>query len=115
MTLDQLKLWLEGHAFHIEPTRVRESSDQCDWYVWRQTVTGRNCETHGDRLSIVVYPYSGLLNGRIREGVEVELCGQYDSLWWEFRVYSITPNDLVARLPVIEGGLVAAWNGLDGS
>ena len=118
MTLEELKEWLKSEGFTTDNNYLASRENRCKWYAWRRTVLpARECETNGNKAQIIVYPWSmGIDVPGLKvpaDGVEVELCGEANGIWWKLTAYSLSPKELTKRLSSIERSLVAAWNALE--
>ena len=113
MNIAELKTWLEADGFRIAPDRHTWYQRDDGWYAYRRSsIPARECETNdGKPAQIIVYPYPSF-NAAGSDDVEVELCGEAGGIWWKLRGIGIAVDDLPAKLPAVEAGLVAAWNAL---
>lgn len=111
----ELRKWLEGNGFKFAENPIRHHANECNWYAYRQSrFDARRCECNDDkpRMQILVNPSSIKLHGVIHESVEVELCGEFDGVWWRMKAYSLKPSEVATKLYGIEFSLISAWDAL---
>lgn len=106
---DGLRYWLASCGFRIAPSSSY-CGNACNWYAYRRSeLPARECECNdGKPAQIVINPYEIVGN----EQVEVDLIGEYGGVWYKLKAYSLSSDDLRARLPDVEASLVRAWNAL---
>ena len=111
--LDDLREWLKSNSFRISRDSSRNESG-VNWYAYRPTRwPGRECECNeGKACQLVVWPHDMRFGGHRISGVELEVSGEALGIWWKFRGYSISVEDLPQKIDTVEHGLVAAWNAI---
>ena len=112
---EALRDWLTGQGFRCAENRLNYPNNKCNWYAYRRSeLSARVCECNDDKpgMQIVVTPRAMVVNGEAYEGVEVELCGEANGVWWKMTAYSLKPDEVPEKLEGVERALIAAWNAL---
>jgi hypothetical protein len=109
---DELREWLKSQGFGVY-TYSPSADNACNWYACRTTaLDSRRCECNEKPVQIIVRPFVFCTPPHKIENVDVEVRGKTGDLWFQLMAYSLTPDELRARLPEIEARLIAAWNAL---
>jgi hypothetical protein len=109
MTPEVLKNALAAEGFKIAPNHLRDSS--VGWYAWRQLRDCPDCALNDKPPSLIVYPYHINHADRDWYSVEFDLSGQLPTgEWLNAKVYSITMDEAIAKIPNAERILVTVWN-----
>lgn len=114
---DSLREWLISQGFHVAQDCKYGSSNECNWYAYRKSdLPARACECNNDTgMQLVVNPYRLITPSAPSgawESIEVEVTGESRGAWFKLQAYSLTHDELHARLGEIESCLIAAWNAL---
>ena len=112
---EELRGWLTEQGFRCAENPLRYPENGCNWYAYRRSeLSARVCECNDDKpgMQIVVTPSEMTLNDTTHRGVEIELRGEANGVWWKMTAYSLKPEDVPAKLADVERALIAAWNAL---
>lgn len=109
---DSLREWLVSNGFSTSENTVRAVNNETNWIAYRRIdLDARECEgNRGKQISLFVWPFACRPIGY--SSCEVEIRGEAGGIWFILKAYSVTPQELMQRLPEIERQLVAAWNAL---
>ena len=108
--LDQFQEWLVNNGFTICENTGRSDYNEADWHAYRRLPSARECEMNGSKVFLWIDPY--VYSGIGYAACEAEVTGMAGGMWFDFKVYVATPDELMSRLPEIETKLVTAWNSL---
>jgi len=111
--LADLREWLTGQGFRATSDSLGSRDNACDWYAYRRsTIPARPCECNDKpNMQLVVRPYINIDRPEW-SSVEVDVTGEAGGVWFKLQAYSLTVDDLRAKLPAIEAALMAAWNAI---
>ena len=111
---DGLREWLVSQGFQLTLNPLRHDDDGCNWYAYRWSqIEARECECNdGKPMQVIVAPHRYEGDGHAFENVEVEVIGEAGGVWFKLAAYSLKPDEVQAKLPDVERGLIAAWNAL---
>lgn len=107
--LEDLKAWLIDKGFRaFKKPFMPNDIDKCNWYACRDTALPcRECETNdGKPVQLVVMPYQFDSHA----SVEMDLTGEYNSVWYQLKAYGLPVSEFQARLDELEKSLVSSWN-----
>jgi hypothetical protein len=107
--------FLEKKGFMFRPNTLKEKTNTCDWYAYKDSKhKARECETNtGKAIQIVIEPYQYNIHDSVHESVEVIIKGEYNSVWFDLKCYALSPAELVKNYTFIETSLIKAWNSLE--
>ena len=109
---------LEAAGFKTSPDNLASQWNLCRWHAYRRTsIDARECECNdGKRMQIVVSPHSmdnfHERGGPPHQSVTVDVTGEAGGLWYKLQAYSLSPDEVIDRLPEVERNLIAAWEAL---
>ena len=111
--LPDLRDWLTAHGFRVTTNSLGLPGNACDWYAYRRSgIPARSCECNDrQHMQLVVRPYINIDRPEW-SSVEVDVTGEAGGVWFKLQAYSLTVDDLRAKLPAIEAALMAAWNAI---
>ena len=113
MSFKSLANWLESIGFKLQntPRLMDNPLNNAKWIACRSLRSQKHCECNGKNLQIVVLPYDLFLpDGRHIRTCEVELTGEHCGIWYNFKAYSLSPDELKTSFEQIEVNLAKAWN-----
>jgi hypothetical protein len=110
LALETLRAELEAAGWRIWPNSNASQSNDCKWYACTKLADDvPDCQTNGKPPSLLIQPYSHVLNGRPFEQSEFSVTGETGGVWLSLKAYSINTKDAVASIPKARALLLAAW------
>ena len=109
---NDLREWLILQGFKCSVAPMRDNG--CNWYAYRRSrYPARECECNeGKKMQIVIRPVSYANETQSWESAEIDVTGEVAGLWFKLSAYSVSPDELKARLQEIEVRLIDSWNAL---
>lgn len=110
--MERLKEWLIGNGYKIYNNHLNTDSNLVDWYAAKRADSIRERECNDKSPQIVIWPVAFTHLDDIYESVSVDISGEHYGLWWKLASYSLSPNELMQNLGMIEEKLIKAWEAL---
>lgn len=109
--MNSKELWiaLEAAGWRVEADPMPSQNNDIKWYAYRRLNGASDCVCNDKPPSLVVRPSEFVFQGKTMRSAEIEITGEASVGWINFKIYSVSFEEVLPGAEKYESALRAAW------